>query len=270
MNEPAPRGVQQASFDSNCSIEKNPLARRVFFEYGSIFVTTTGVRLPRTCIFRSAEEVSEFQKTLETGSDSFNGVEIELQKEAIDQLILARVEAADKGLKITPLDGKIAGRRSYADTVDLWNSRFYRALDHWSRKGRISRGESAAARFLKIPQQVDLVVAWEENGIFFSTDFSKSIFHSVAPPGTSQHLSLLAFDVVEAGNPSVRKLLNKYGWFQTIRTDQPHFTYLGVPEAELPKRGLRNVYHKGNTYWVPNTDLTTVLAQNARPGSSDH
>jgi hypothetical protein len=34
-------------------------------------------------------------------------------------------------------------------------------------------------------------------GMYFSLDFSKSILSSVAPPGASQHLALLAFDVKE-------------------------------------------------------------------------
>jgi hypothetical protein len=65
---------------------------------------------------------------------------------------------------------------------------------------------------------------------------------------------MLAFDVVEAGNPAVRRILNKYGWYQTIRTDQPHFTFLGVEETELPARGLRNIFADGNSYWVPIPD----------------
>ncbi len=262
LREPAPYGSQRISFDSLCSIDRNPLARRVLYEYGSIFVSSTDVRLPGTCIFSDSDEVEEFQSSLKTKPTLFGNTEIELQAEAIDQLENARKEATRLGLRISPLDGAIAGRRSYDDTVRIWNSRFYRALNYWVRKGKITEDEAENARSAAIRKQVDMVVAWESKGYYFSTDFSKSIFYSVAPPGTSQHLSLLAFDVVESGNPAVRRLLNKYGWFQTIRTDQPHFTFLGVAETELPRRGLKNIVHQGNSYWVPNTEIRPVVAVN--------
>ena len=260
LREPVPRGAQHAAFDSVCSIERNPLARRVFFEYGSVFVSTTEVRLPQTCIFEGPADVAEFQSHLKTKLAMFGNTAIELQSLAIEQLEKARADAANAGLTITPLDGSIAGRRTFNDTVRIWNSRFERALAYWSSKGKINADEAEAARAAPIKTQVEMVVAWEEKGYYFSTNFSKSIFHSVAPPGTSQHLMLLAFDVVEAGNPDVRKLMNKYGWFQTIRTDQPHFTFLGVAESELPERGLKSIIHQGNFYWVPDVDARPVIA----------
>jgi hypothetical protein len=262
LREPSHSGAQRIAFDSVCSIERNPLERRVFFEYGSIFISTTDVRLPLTCIFSDRDEVSQFQSRLKTKKLEFGETEIELQSPAVEQLDRARLEATRQGLRITPLDGAIAGRRSFEDTVRIWNSRFYRALDHWTRRGKISDEDAEIARSAPIRKQVDMVVEWESKGYYFSTDLSKSIFYSVAPPGTSQHLSLLAFDVVEAGNPSVRKIMNKYGWFQTIRTDQPHFTFLGVAESELPRRGLKNIIHRGNSYWVPDTTVRPVVALN--------
>ena len=262
LREPKPRGAQRASFDSVCSIERNPLARRVLFEYGSIFVSTTDVRLPGTCIFSDSDEVHGFQSKLKTKRTLIGNTEIELQAAAMDQLERARAEATRQGLRISPLDGRIAGARTYDDTVRIWNSRVHRALNHWVRRGKISSDDAERTRSATIRKQVDMVVTWESKGFYFSTNFSKSIFYSVAPPGTSQHLSLLAFDVVESGNPSVRRLLNKYGWFQTIRTDQPHFTFLGVAESELPRRGLKNIIHQGNSYWVPNADIRPVVALN--------
>lgn len=260
LREPSPQGAQRASFDSVCSIERSPLARRVLFEYGSIFVTSTDVRLPRTCIFSDSDEVNNFQSKLKTKRSLFANAEIELQTAAMDQLEKARSEASRSGFSISPLDGRIAGARNYDDTVRIWNSRFHRALKHWVQRGKISLSESETARAAAIRKQVEMVIDWEKKGYFFSTNFSKSIFYSVAPPGTSQHLSLLAFDVVESGNPAVRRILNKYGWFQTIRTDQPHFTYLGVAESELPRRGLKNIIYQGNSYWVPNADIRSVVA----------
>jgi hypothetical protein len=241
-------------FDQMCPVNSDPFARRVFFEYGAVFVTTKDVRVPRTCIFRDRREVDDFQSNLEVKSFRFGNSEIELQEPAMERLIDAQDEAREVGLRISPLDGKIAGRRSYDDTVKVWNSRFYRALDYWVRRGKIRKVEADQTRFAPVPIQVSRIIEWERQGFFFSSDLSKSIFYSVAPPGTSQHLSMLAFDVVEAGNPAVRRILNKYGWYQTIRTDQPHFTFLGVEETELPARGLRNIFADGNSYWVPIPD----------------
>ena len=234
-----------------CAIESDPLAHRVFWEYGSIFVADDDVRLPDKCIFTSSSLVDAFQARLETRKEMFGSIEIELQEAAMEHLVKAVREATRLRLTITPLDGAIAGRRNYDDTVRLWNSRFYRGLDHWSARGSIDQEEALEARNLPIGLQVTKVVEWEAKGFYFSTNLSKSIFYSVAPPGTSQHLSLLAFDVVEADDHRVRAILNKYGWFQTIRTDTPHFTYLGIKELELPNRGLRNIYHGGNPFWVP-------------------
>ena len=242
------------TFDQICAVTNDPLARRVFFEYGAIFVATKDVRIPRTCIFRDREEVVDFQSKLEVKSSRLGNSDIELQEAAMERLLDAQDEAREIGHRISPLDGRLAGRRSYDDTVKVWNSRFYRALDYWVRRGKIRKEEADQTRFAPVSIQVSRITEWERQGYFFSTDLSKSIFYSVAPPGTSQHLSLLAFDVAEAGNPAVRRILNKYGWFQTIRTDQPHFTFLGVEESELPARGLRNMFVDGNSYWVPIAD----------------
>ncbi len=91
----------------------------------------------------------------------------------------------------------------------------------------------------------------ETKGIFFAKDLSKSIIYSVAPPGTSQHLSLLAFDVLEHEDPEVREILSNAGWFQTVTSDLPHFTYLGVRKNELEKLGLRKVNNIDRSFWIP-------------------
>lgn len=250
----------EKDFDRFCSIRTSPLAERVLYEYGSVFAATDEVRLPLTCIFETPAEVDKFQSNLQTRSLLFGSVEIELQEEAMKQLIHAVEEASRMRLSITPLDGRVAGRRSYYDTVRIWNSRFYRALGHWTGRGRIDPDEADEIRVAPFREQAERVIRWEREALYFSTDLSKSIFHSVAPPGTSQHLHLLAFDVVEAADPAVRRIMNKYGWYQTIRTDQPHFTFLGVPEAELPRRGLQNVTVRGNSYWVPAVGPARPLA----------
>jgi hypothetical protein len=92
----------------------------------------------------------------------------------------------------------------------------------------------------------------ESNGMFFSKDLSKSIIYSVAPPGTSQHISLLSLDVSEHENARVRGILAKHGWFQTVVSDLPHFTFLGVPENQLSSLGLKKTNDDGRVFWIPN------------------
>ncbi|MFL6468614.1 MAG: hypothetical protein ACJ72Z_11715 [Pyrinomonadaceae bacterium] len=246
-----------------CDVERDWLAARVFSEYGSIFATDITVEMPPKCIFVSSAEVTDFQKTLKVEAVTIAGVEIELQHTAAKALAAAVEEAESMDLKITPLDGVIAGRRNYADTLRIWNSRFVPALNYWMSKKKITEAEVASVIKLPLREQISKVVEWESRGYFFSTGFSKSIFNSVAPPGTSQHLSLLAFDVVEAQNPAIRRILNAHGWFQTIKTDEPHFSYLGVAETELPKRGLIRFVRGGLVYWVPSVSKSSPPATNS-------
>ena len=108
-------------------------------------------------------------------------------------------------------------------------------------------------RDMALREQVAAVIELEARGIFFSKDFKKSILRSVAAPGASQHLSMLAFDAAEIADARARNTLARRGWFQTVLSDLPHFTYLGLEESELPARGLRRVEERGQTFWIPNT-----------------
>jgi hypothetical protein len=65
---------------------------------------------------------------------------------------------------------------------------------------------------------------------------------------------MLAFDVKEYDDQRIRSIMSKHGWHQTVISDLPHFTYLGVSEDKLPARGLKRVTNNGRKYWVP--DLT--------------
>ena len=62
---------------------------------------------------------------------------------------------------------------------------------------------------------------------------------------------MLAFDVADFDRPEVRSILGRHGWFQTVTSDLPHFTYLGAPESELPELGLKLVENAGRNFWVP-------------------
>ena len=144
-----------------------------------------------------------------------------------------------------------AGRRSFEDSLRLWHSRCDPALDHWCARGRLSEGEAERVRRLSPREQVAAVLELEGGGLFFSKDLSKSILRSVAAPGASQHLAMLAFDAAEFADARVRRLLARHGWFQTVLSDLPHFTYLGLAERDLPARGLRRVESGAQTFWVP-------------------
>jgi hypothetical protein len=230
----------------------DPVARRILEEYGAIFVADKKVTPPPVCIFTTEEQVTKFQDEAGFEAELIGFDEVELQPEALKKLKKAREEAQKEGLDITPRDGAEAARRNYEDSIHLWNSRFNPALDYWLSKGRLTQEQVTRLRGLPLSQQVAEVLELEKAGIYFSKDLSKSILYSIAAPGTSQHIAMLAFDVNEFGNPRVREIMAKHGWFQTVLSDLPHFTFLGLKEKDLPKHGLRSVEINGQVFWIPN------------------
>ena len=230
----------------------DPVSRRILEEYGAIFVADKKVIPPPVCIFTTAEQVTRFQDAAGFEAEVIGYDEVELQPQALKKLNKAREEARKEGLDITPRDGAEAARRNYEDSVRLWNSRFEPALDYWQSQGRLTAEQVARLRSLPLSQQVAEVLELEKSGIYFSKDLSKSILYSIAAPGTSQHIAMLAFDVNEFENPRVREIMAKHGWFQTVLSDLPHFTFLGLKEKDLPKHGLRSVEINGQVFWIPN------------------
>ena len=243
----APRGLQ---LEDICPPD-DQIARRVLHDYGAMFVGSESILPPPLCVFTSEDEVARFQKASGRAAARIDGAVIELQPAAMTALLQARAEARSTGLDITPRDGAEAARRSYADTVRLWNSRFLPALDHWTRAGRLSEPQTEGLRGLPINEQVAEVLELEKEGIFFSKDLSKSVLYSIAAPGTSQHIAMLAFDANEFLDQQVRQVLARHGWFQTVMSDLPHFTFLGLSEEELPARGLKSVEVDNQTFWIP-------------------
>jgi hypothetical protein len=230
----------------------DPVSRRILEEYGAIFVATKKVIPPPVCVFTTEEQVTKFQDEAGFEAEFMGYDEVELQPEALKSLNKARKEAQKEGLDITPRDGAEAGRRNYEDSVRLWNSRFEPALDYWLSQGRLTEEQVTRLRGLPLSQQIAEVLELEKTGIYFSKDLSKSILYSIAAPGASQHIAMLAFDVNEFDNPRVREIMAKHGWFQTVLSDLPHFTYLGLKEKDLPKNGLRSLEINGQVFWIPN------------------
>ena len=247
-----PESNSSVKFEQICPVATNAMAKRVFDEYGAVFVVKEPSKFPDRCVFNDTADVERFQRSIKTKSAVIGGVVIELQEAAMDSLIEVQKDAEALDLHITPLDGAIAGKRSYNDTVRIWNTRFQRGLDHWVQVGKITEDDATAVRKMDTAHQVEQVIAWESEGFYFSTDFSHSIFSSTAPPGTSQHLSMLAIDIVENNDPTVVTLLAGRGWYRTVLNDATHFTFIGVPESELPNRGLKPVMRGGCKFWVPN------------------
>lgn len=207
---------------------------------------------PPVCVFQSDEEVAQFQKRAGHTAEMFGVDEVELQPEAMKELLKARAEAQKENLDITPRDGAEAARRSFEDSFRLWQTRFQPALDYWLAQGRLTEAQVARLKGLPVRTQIAEVLELEKSGIYFSKDLSKSILYSIAAPGTSQHIAMLAFDVNEFDNPRVREILAKHGWFQTVLSDLPHFTFLGLQEKDLPKHGLKQVEVGGQIFWIPN------------------
>lgn len=242
---------RRTNLETVCSLT-DPVACRVLADYGAIFIANKNIACPPTCVFVSEDQVAKFQEEAGRSAETIGADTIELQPAAMKALLAARREALEEGLDITPRDGAEAARRNYEDSVRLWNTRFVPALKHWLEKQRLTPEQVDRLSSLPLKQQVAEVLELEKDGIYFSKDLSKSILYSIAAPGTSQHIAMLAFDVNEFENPRVREILAKHGWFQTVLSDLPHFTFLGLAEEELPLHGLKSVEVNGQTFWIPN------------------
>ena len=267
VDEKLKNGGQKAGLSGICPVARDSTARRIFAEYGAIFVADD-VMLPAQCIYDNEPDVQFFQAQPERQTAVIGGVPIVLQAAAMEALLEARKEALKAGLNITPRGGSRAATRSFTDTVTFWNSRLLPGLAHWVRQKRITAAQAEAVRRSPIPAQVAQVLKWEEDRIFFSKDLSKSILYSVAAPGASQHIFMLALDVTQYGSPKVREILARHGWFQTIASDLPHFTYLGVTEDDPTEResrlvelGLKKVKNGGQDFWIPDMDLEEKKAR---------
>ncbi|MBK8467301.1 MAG: hypothetical protein IPL32_15900 [Chloracidobacterium sp.] len=224
--------------------------RLLLREYGAVFLARNGATPPKKVVFKDEADVSAFQSSLKTSSETIGGYKIELQSSAMTALKAAIAEARSARLSISPR-GADSARRSYTHTVTLWASRVNPGLTYWTGKDRITKVEAKRIRLLSPFEQVPEILRLEQDRIYFAKDLQKSIIYSVAPPGTSQHLSMLALDVKEFENAKVRSILAKHGWYQTVVSDLPHFTYLGVPETELNGLGLKMVKSGGRVFWIP-------------------
>jgi hypothetical protein len=226
---------------------------RLLAEYGAIFVTKAAP--PPKIIFGNEAEVLAFQESLDIRRAQIGTYPIETQSVAMLALEAAVDLAAVNGISITARSAD-SGRRSFQDTLSLWLRNVGRGLDHWIGLGRITAQQAQSIRELDFTEQVGAVLDMEESqGIYFSTYFDKSILCSVAAPGASQHLSLLAFDIAEYQDEKAEAILGSQGWYRTVVSDLPHFSYIGHSEDALPGLGLRVTVRKENSrmyrFWIP-------------------
>ena len=236
-----PKGFEQPTDDAG---------RLLLKEYGAVFLARNGATPPKKVVFEDEADVSGFQSSLKRSSEKIGGYNVELQTAAMTALKEAQTEANLSNLSISPR-GADSARRGYTQTVSLWASRVNPGFAYWVGKGRVTQSEANRIKSLSPYQQVPEILRLEQDNIFFAKDLSKSIIYSVAPPGTSQHLSMLALDVEQFENAKVRSILANHGWFQTVVSDLPHFTFLGVSENELTGLGLKKVMNGGRVFWVP-------------------
>lgn len=242
-----------------------PLSLRFVSEYGAVYkANRKEVLVPSTYRFRNESEVQSFQRRAGIASARIGKSIVELQPKALHSFQAARQEALSKGLSIEPL-GPHASRRSYAETARLWQSKVDAGLRHWTSLGKLFPYQATRLRALYGNEQVFEVLALEGRGLYFGNRFEKPILRSVAAPGTSQHLLMLALDVKQHDSSRVRGILAKHGWFQTVKGDTPHFTYLGISEERLPTLGLKRFVSDGRTFWVPKV----VALANSKRGNQE-
>ncbi len=229
---------------------------RLFAEYGAVFVTSATP--PPVLIFTDAAEVEQYQLSLPVKSALLGEHKIELQSEALVRLTQAAAEIEARGGRITARASD-SGRRSFDETTNLWNRNLTRGLEHWQNLGRMDFNQAREIREAALTDQIAIVLDIEEaSQLYFGTYFDRTILSSVAAPGASQHLSMLAFDVAEFQDEQVEGALNHSGWFRTVVNDLPHFTFLGRSEDELPSLGLKQYtceYGSRNyLFWIPDLE----------------
>jgi hypothetical protein len=250
VNSPASsKGDFKANVPPGFVEPTDAVGQRLLRDYGAVLVAKS-VKVPNSIIFKDEKEVADFQQAAGSIKAVIGGVAAELQPAAMKALQEAIEDAAKSGLKISPRAAD-SSKRTYEHTVTLWASRVNPGLAHWVAAGRLSAADAARIRALSPFEQVPEILKLEDQQLWFSKDMSKSIVYSVAPPGTSQHLLMLALDVAQFDDVRGRAVLARHGWFQTVTSDLPHFTYLGVQETELPKLGLKKVTNDDHDFWVP-------------------
>jgi len=227
------------------------LGRRLLAEYGAIYVCrAAGVQFPPSR-FPDQATLARFQEAAHPTAIALGGTRIELQPAAAHALEEAAAEARKAHQTLRARGGPSAARRSLPEAISFWHKRIENGLAHWTHAGKLTAARAAELRGMPLDRQIEAVLEEEDRGLFFALSVDKTVLRSTAPPGSSQHHAMLALDVEEHESGAVRALLARHGWFQTVLSDLPHFTYLGAAEADLPALGLARVEAEGRVWWLP-------------------
>src|SRR5690606_33950031 len=60
-------------FRSICDVENDVVARRVFKDYGAMFIADSSVKYPSNCVFKNEDEVTAYQNSLKISKRTVNG-----------------------------------------------------------------------------------------------------------------------------------------------------------------------------------------------------
>jgi hypothetical protein len=180
-------------------------------KYGAAFVNQEAeTKLPEKVIFANEQETKEFQSTLTM-------IKINGAKDCYLQQPAGLALNKAKALQNIPLkSGYGSGDCTRTFTTNL---RFWYKYANDRTLEKVRQGKETA------------------------------ILGVVAPPGTSQHLWGLAIDL-RVSSQKQRQALNQNGWFQTVESDIPHWTYLGLTEEQLPLFGFKKKVLRGISYWI--------------------
>src|SRR2546430_5764058 len=153
------------------------VARRILEDYGAVFIASKKVMPPPVCIFSSEQEVTQFQERAGYTTERIGFDNIELQPGAMKALMKAREEAQKEGLDIRPRDGAEAARRTYADSLQLWDTRFLPALDYWLAQGRLTEAQDARMKSLPLHNPIVEKLELAKSGDDFGKVLSKFIHY---------------------------------------------------------------------------------------------
>lgn len=226
-----------------CSPE-DPVNRVVLEAYGAIYVADPAVKVPPSCI-ATRSELEAFYLSVNFETANLGGVNVTLQKPALDAFRQVRAEAVGLGLTVTPI-GTRASLRDFDDTVEIWQRNLGNGIStaNGISATQLRRLHSADAR-----ESIAAVLEIEGRGTLLGSGGGTSILHIAAPFGASQHISGLSIDIAEHESDQVRALMSKHGFIQTIRSDFTHFTYLG--QSGTASLGLVAVTVDGRVFFVP-------------------
>lgn len=243
----------RASVERHLAWPASALEERLLREYGApIAAADSSLRRPSAVVLFDADALVREQRRLALDSAIVGTDTVTLQAPALRALRDVMSRARRSHLRLTLVGDRSASLRQFTDTELFWTTRVDRRLRRLTDDGEMTVKRADSIRVMPLREQVERVLELEDRGFCFGGTGEKTILHSVAAPGSSQHLFGYAIDVAEHADARIRRLLEAAGFRQTVLDDQPHFTWLGVmPDRELRRRGLIRVRSGGRTYWVP-------------------